>query len=190
MDALGLPLLIIAAVLAFQLVVARREGRRLTVGASQLREAINIAGRAALTFWLTFVLIAAVGIALAVVFGDVGEWGPLFTFVAVFVACAVLGAVAALSHGVTVVLLPDIYSGMDLPHRRASSAVTALGVILVVFLVQLCKLGQAPAAYEGFLQTLRAPGWIAFHVIALAFALPHASCGASRIGSGTSVAAP
>ena len=135
MDALGLPLLIIAAVLAFQLVVARREGRRLTVGASQLREAINIAGRAALTFWLTFVLIAAVGIALAVVFGDVGEWGPLFTFVAVFVACAVLGAVAALSHGVTVVLLPDIYSGMDLPHRRASSAVTALGVILVVFLV-------------------------------------------------------
>jgi fumarate reductase subunit C len=55
--------------------------------------------------------------------------------------------------------------------REATSVFIA--AFLVVFLVQLCKLGQAPAAYEGFLQTLRAPGWIAFHVIALAFALYH-----------------
>jgi fumarate reductase subunit C len=55
--------------------------------------------------------------------------------------------------------------------RELSSVFIAL--FLVVFLVQLHRLAEGPGAYAAYLETLRAPGWIAFHVVALAFALYH-----------------
>lgn len=55
--------------------------------------------------------------------------------------------------------------------RELSSVFIAL--FLVVFLVQLHRLPEGPGAYAAYLETLRAPGWIAFHVVALAFALYH-----------------
>ena len=55
--------------------------------------------------------------------------------------------------------------------RELSSVFIA--VFLVVFLVQLHRLPQGPGAYAAYLDTLRAPGWIIFHVVALAFALYH-----------------
>ncbi|MBI2555627.1 MAG: fumarate reductase subunit C, partial [Candidatus Rokubacteria bacterium] len=35
------------------------------------------------------------------------------------------------------------------------------------------QLRQGPEAYAAFLAKLRSPGWIAFHLVALAFALYH-----------------
>lgn len=55
--------------------------------------------------------------------------------------------------------------------RELSSVFIA--IFLVVFLIQIYRLGQGPEAYAAFLGTLRSPGWIAFHVVALAFALYH-----------------
>ena len=46
-------------------------------------------------------------------------------------------------------------------------------IFLVVFLVQIYQLSRGPEAYAAFLETLRSPGWIIFHVVALAFALYH-----------------
>lgn len=48
-----------------------------------------------------------------------------------------------------------------------------IAIFLVVFLVQLHQLSRGPAAYGAFLEKLRSPAWIAFHVVALAFALYH-----------------
>ncbi len=55
--------------------------------------------------------------------------------------------------------------------RELSSVFIA--IFLVVFLVQIHQLGQGPEAYAAFLAKLRSPGWIVFHVVALAFALYH-----------------
>ena len=55
--------------------------------------------------------------------------------------------------------------------RELSSVFIA--IFLVVFLVQLNQLRQGPEAYAAFLAKLRSPGWIAFHVVAFAFALYH-----------------
>ncbi len=48
-----------------------------------------------------------------------------------------------------------------------------IAIFLVVFLIQIFKLSQGPEAYASFLEKLRSPGWIAFHVVALLFALYH-----------------
>jgi len=55
--------------------------------------------------------------------------------------------------------------------RELSSVFIA--IFLVVLLVQLHQLARGPEAYAAFLETLRSPGWIVFHVVALAFALYH-----------------
>ena len=55
--------------------------------------------------------------------------------------------------------------------REVSSLFIA--IFLVVFLVQVYQLSRGPDAYAAFLEMLRSPGWIAFHVVALAFALYH-----------------
>jgi len=55
--------------------------------------------------------------------------------------------------------------------RELSSVFIA--IFLVVLLVQLYRLSRGPEAYAAFLETLRSPGWIIFHVVALAFALYH-----------------
>lgn len=55
--------------------------------------------------------------------------------------------------------------------RELSSVFIA--VFLVVFLVELRQLARGPQAYAAFLATLRSPGWIVFHVVALAFAIYH-----------------
>jgi len=55
--------------------------------------------------------------------------------------------------------------------RELSSVFIAL--FLVVFLVQVHQLSRGPDAHAAFLEMLRSPGWIAFHVVALAFALYH-----------------
>ena len=55
--------------------------------------------------------------------------------------------------------------------RELSSVFIA--VFLVVLLVQLYRLPRGPEAYAAFLETLRSPGWIVFHLVALAFALYH-----------------
>ena len=55
--------------------------------------------------------------------------------------------------------------------REVSSVFIA--IFLVVFLVEIHQLSQGPEAYAAFLEKLRSPGWIAFHIVALAFALYH-----------------
>ena len=55
--------------------------------------------------------------------------------------------------------------------REVSSVFIA--VFLVILLVQLHRVSRGPEAYAAVLQTLRAPGWILFHVVALAFAIYH-----------------
>ena len=55
--------------------------------------------------------------------------------------------------------------------REVSSVFIA--VFLVVFLVQVYQLSRGPDAYAAFLERLQSPGWIIFHVVALAFALYH-----------------
>jgi fumarate reductase subunit C len=55
--------------------------------------------------------------------------------------------------------------------RELSSVFIA--VFLVVFLVQIYQLTKGPEAYAAFVQKLSSPGWIAFHVVALLFALYH-----------------
>ena len=114
----------------------RLERRPLRVSSSKLTEALSLAGRAALTFWLTFVLAAA---ALSVFDFARGasshDWGPSVQFVITMLWSTILGVVAALSHGVAVFILPGTYSAMDSTRRRASSAVTAIGVLLAASLV-------------------------------------------------------
>jgi len=55
--------------------------------------------------------------------------------------------------------------------RELSSVFIA--IFLVVFLIQIAQLLRGPAAYKAFVQTLRAPGWIIFHIVAFLFALYH-----------------
>ena len=55
--------------------------------------------------------------------------------------------------------------------RELSSVFIA--IFLVVLLVQIGRIGQGPGAYAALLAKLRSPGWIAFHVVALAFAVYH-----------------
>ena len=55
--------------------------------------------------------------------------------------------------------------------RELSSVFIA--VFLVVFLAQIYQLTKGPEAYAAFVQKLRAPGWILFHIAALLFALLH-----------------
>ena len=49
-----------------------------------------------------------------------------------------------------------------------------IAAFLVVYLVQLAALGRGAESYEAFLQRLRMPWWVAFHVLALVAALHHA----------------
>ena len=55
--------------------------------------------------------------------------------------------------------------------REVSAVFVA--IFLVSLLVQVRRIGQGPAAYAEVLQTLRSPGWILFHVVALGFAILH-----------------
>ena len=55
--------------------------------------------------------------------------------------------------------------------RELSSVFVA--VYLVMFLVMIHRLSQGPDAYGAFLQSLKSPLAILFHVVALAFALLH-----------------
>ena len=48
-----------------------------------------------------------------------------------------------------------------------------IAAFLVVLLVQICRAARGPAAYQAILDTLRAPGWVFFHIVALAFAVYH-----------------
>jgi len=48
-----------------------------------------------------------------------------------------------------------------------------IAIFLVVFLVELYQLSKGPEGYAAFLEKLRSPGWLVFHVVALAFALYH-----------------
>ena len=48
-----------------------------------------------------------------------------------------------------------------------------IGVFLVVFLVQLTELAQGAEAYAAAAARLASPGWIVFHLLALAAALYH-----------------
>jgi fumarate reductase subunit C len=48
-----------------------------------------------------------------------------------------------------------------------------IAAYLVLFMVMIYRLNQGQAAYESFLECLKSPLAIAFHVVALAFALFH-----------------
>jgi len=48
-----------------------------------------------------------------------------------------------------------------------------IAVYTVILIVGIARLGQGAGAYEAFLQALRTPLSIAFHVVALAFSLYH-----------------
>ena len=55
--------------------------------------------------------------------------------------------------------------------RELSSVFVA--IFLVILLIQIHQASRGLEAYAAFLEKLRSPGWIAFHVVALAFALYH-----------------
>jgi len=55
--------------------------------------------------------------------------------------------------------------------RELSSVFIA--VFLVVFLVQLYQLTHGPEAYAAFAHKLSSPGWLAFNLVTLLFALYH-----------------
>lgn len=55
--------------------------------------------------------------------------------------------------------------------REFSSLFIAL--FLVVYLIQLYKLAESPAAYQEFVSRLASPGWLFFHLVALLFAVYH-----------------
>ncbi len=55
--------------------------------------------------------------------------------------------------------------------RELSSVFIAL--FLVVFLIQLYQLTRGPEAYVAFSRRLSSPGWVIFHLVALAFAIYH-----------------
>jgi fumarate reductase subunit C len=55
--------------------------------------------------------------------------------------------------------------------REVSSIFLALFVIL--YLVQLALLVAEPDLYNRYLTLMRTPGWIALHIVILAFALLH-----------------
>ncbi len=46
-----------------------------------------------------------------------------------------------------------------------------IGIYTVILLVGLARLSEGPAQYEGFLEALRQPGSVLFHLLALAFSL-------------------
>jgi fumarate reductase subunit C len=48
-----------------------------------------------------------------------------------------------------------------------------IAIFLVELLVLVHKVGQGPEAYADMVARLQSPGWIVFHVVALAFALYH-----------------
>ena len=48
-----------------------------------------------------------------------------------------------------------------------------IAIFLVVLLAELYQLSRGPEAYTAFVERLRSPGWILFHLVALAFALYH-----------------
>src|SRR2546427_10101617 len=102
---------------------------------SQVRGALRLAGRAALTFWLAAVLIGSVAATVSTVLGDVGDWGYAGTLIFSLAAVVFLGGIAGLCHGAAVLVLYPIYSAMDSRHRKASSATTVIAVVLVVFFV-------------------------------------------------------
>ena len=141
MNSLDLTLLVVAGLLALILTFVRLQHRLLWTGSSGVGTGLKLAGGAALTFWLTFILggsvvwIAANAMALG---GSCGgpEWGGClgpFVIVVAVVASTVLGVVAALSHGVAVFLLRRTFAVMISSHRVASSTLTALAVLVVVF---------------------------------------------------------
>ena len=55
--------------------------------------------------------------------------------------------------------------------RELSSVFIA--IFLVVFLVQIHQLTAGPDAYVVFIQKLRSPGWVIFHIVVLLFTLYH-----------------
>jgi len=55
--------------------------------------------------------------------------------------------------------------------RELSSVFIA--IFLVVFLVQLYQLTHGPEAYAAFAHKLSSPGWLAFNLVTLLFALYH-----------------
>lgn len=48
-----------------------------------------------------------------------------------------------------------------------------IAIFLVVLLIQVHQVAQGPEAYAALVAKLRSPGWVVFHVVALAFALYH-----------------
>ena len=48
-----------------------------------------------------------------------------------------------------------------------------IAIYTVILIVGLARLVQGPEAYSGFLQALRTPGSIVFHIVALVFSLYH-----------------
>lgn len=176
MDSFGIPLLTIAGSLAFSVVFAMLERRPLTVSSSQLGEALSLAGRAAGVFWVAFMALAAVGATVSIVIlGDVGQWGYFGAMVMTLGAAVFLGGIAALCHSVAVLSLPGIYSAMDPPHRRVSSVITAIGVLLAVFLV-LPAIGIPGKAVEKpfILSWVTLPLGLSILIIAVVSLLPGA----------------
>jgi fumarate reductase subunit C len=55
--------------------------------------------------------------------------------------------------------------------RELTSVFVAIYVVL--FLVMIHRVSQGPEAYGAFLEGLRTPGAVLFHIVALAFALFH-----------------
>ncbi|MBI4609399.1 MAG: fumarate reductase subunit C [Candidatus Rokubacteria bacterium] len=52
-------------------------------------------------------------------------------------------------------------------------SVVFIAIFLVVFLVEIRQLARGAQTYVAFVEMLASPGWIVFHVVALAFALYH-----------------
>ncbi len=55
---------------------------------------------------------------------------------------------------------------------REASAIFMV-VFVLIYLVQLLRLGSGQASYNAYLDLMNSPGWIAIHVVVLAFAILH-----------------
>jgi hypothetical protein len=136
----GLVALVVFAYLVLIATFARLQRRALATASSDVGTGLKLARGAAQRFWVTFLLGGSVvGAALGATLDACGgpEWGGCFGILDIgfdVLASAVLGVAAALSHGVAVFLLRRTFAVMITSHQVASSALTALGVLVAGFL--------------------------------------------------------
>jgi len=180
---LGLPLLLVAALLALILIRARLARRPLGTGGAEVEDGFSFAAPAALTFWVAFVL---AGIPVAVVAGIASPGGPEWggPGVAVFfgiVIAVILGVLGGLCHGAAVYVLLRIYAAMDPPYRKGASAAAAIAVLLVLLVLVFLHITEGIKGWTSLILTLVGlPFGLSILAIAAVSLLPGARAAVGR----------